>query len=275
MKIQEIIRSFSEIGSDESEREAYLTVEYLFGVSYASALSDKSRDYDGNKIKEILEKRKQGVPLQYIFGEWYFMGEKFYVSEDCLIPRADTELLAEHAVKLVKHGGRVADLCTGSGCIGVSLAILRPDLESVELYDISEGALSVAKRNIHLHRLDKKCRTYLSDVREQILDGKYDMIVSNPPYILKKDMDSLSKEVKNEPYLALCGGDDGLDIIRPIVENSACCLNEGGYLMIEFGYDQMESMDNLLSDATARGLYSSYKILYDYGNNPRMCIIVK
>ena len=106
-------------------------------------------------------------------------------------------------------------------------------------------------------------------------NGKYDLIVSNPPYILKKDMDSLSREVKNEPYLALCGGDDGLDIIRPRVECSAEHLKNGGYLMIEFGYDQKDSMESLLNDAVSRGLYSSYKILYDYGNNPRMCITVK
>ena len=275
MKIQEIIKAFYEIGSSEAEREAYLTVEYLFGVTYASAVCDKRREYDESKIKEVLDKRKQGIPLQYIFGEWYFMGEKFYVSPDCLIPRSDTELLAEQAVKLAKHGGRVADLCTGSGCIGISVALLRPDIQSVELYDISSGALCLANRNIELHGLEKRCNAFFGDVREPVLKGKYDLIVSNPPYILKKDMDSLSKEVKNEPYLALCGGDDGLDIIRPIVENSSGCLKEGGYLMIEFGYDQKESMDLLLTDAILRGLYSSYKILYDYGNNPRMCVIVK
>lgn len=275
MKIQKIIKAFYEAGSTEAEREAYLTVEYLFGVSYTAAICDRLREYDEVEINGILEKRKQGTPLQYIFGRWYFMGEEFCVSPDCLIPRADTELLAEQAVKLTKHGGRVADLCTGSGCIGISVALLRPDIQSVELYDISEGALSVAKRNIELHRLEKRCNAFLGDVREPLLDGKYDLIVSNPPYILKKDMDSLSKEVKREPYLALCGGDDGLDIIRPIVENSSDFLNEGGYLMIEFGYDQKESMDLLLTDAVSRGLYSSYKILYDYGSNPRMCIIVK
>ena len=104
MKIQKIIKQFSEAGSPEAEREAYLTVEYLFGVSYATAVSDRDREYDDVKINEVLSKRKQGIPLQYIFGEWYFMGEKFYVSPDCLIPRPDTELLAEQAVKLIKVG---------------------------------------------------------------------------------------------------------------------------------------------------------------------------
>ena len=275
MKIKELISSFLEIGSPEAEREAYLTIEYLFGVSYASAVADRGREYDGEKIKEVICKRQQGIPLQYIFGEWYFMGERFLVSKDCLIPRPDTELTVENAVSLVKKGGYVADLCTGSGCIGISIAKLRPDISTIDLVDISKEALLMAEKNVNLHGLCKRCNLVLADVREDILTKKYDLIVSNPPYILSKDMDALSDEVKNEPYLALCGGEDGLDIIRPIVNHSSAHLNEDGYLMIEFGYDQKDSMDALLTDAISRGLYSSYKIYYDYGNNPRMCIIVK
>ncbi len=275
MKIKEIIKHFSDIGSAEAEREGYLTVEFLFGVPYAMAMADRERDYDEVKIKEVLKERKEGVPLQYIFGEWYFMGEKFLVSRDCLIPRADTELLLEKAIKLANCGGRVADLCTGSGCIGISLAKLRPDIEQVELVDISDKALCMASKNVELHGVEKRCKIILADVREDVLTGMYDLVVSNPPYILEKDMDLLSPEVKNEPPIALCGGEDGLDVIRPIVYNSYRHIRDGGYLMIEFGYDQRESMDKLLSDAVSEGLYSSYRIFSDYGGNPRMCVIVK
>lgn len=237
MTISEIIKAFSDAGVREAEREAYLTLEYLFGVSYAMAVADRSRKYDKERILSVVEKRKEKIPLQYIFGEWYFMGEKFYVSPDCLIPRADTEILVEKAINVIKSRSRVADLCTGSGCIGISLLQKRADIEALTLVDISEGALNIARKNAEYHRVDGKCEFILGDVCRDILIGEYDAIVSNPPYILSKDMDSLPPEVKKEPHLALCGGADGLDIIRPIVYNSHSHLKDGGNLLIEFGYD--------------------------------------
>ena len=139
MKIREIIKAFSDIGSAEGEREAYLTVEYLFGAGYASVKAEPEREYDGEKVKEVLSKRKNKIPLQYIFGEWYFMGERFLVSENCLIPRQDTEILVENAINVIKKGGRIADLCTGSGCIGISVLLNRPDITDLTLVDISNA----------------------------------------------------------------------------------------------------------------------------------------
>ena len=275
MKINEIVKAFSDIGSCEAEREAYLTVEYLFGVSYALVIADKQREYDEKRLNEVLEKRKKRIPLQYIFGEWYFMGERFLVSEDCLIPRQDTEILVGNAINVIKKGGRIADLCTGSGCIGVSVLLNRPDVSDLTLVDISKEALDMARQNACLHKVDSECTFIIGDVRNDILDGTYDAILSNPPYILTKDMDTLSEEVKKEPVLALDGGEDGLDIIKPIVYNSSSHINIGGSLMIEFGYDQGESMKLLLQNAVDRGLYSSYSFLYDYGGNIRMCHLVK
>ncbi len=275
MKINEIIKAFTDGGSVEAKAEAYLTLEYLFNVSRGEAITHYEREYDEAKIKEVVEKRKQRIPLQYIFGEWYFMGNRFIVSEKCLIPRPDTEILVSRAIDNIKKQGRVADLCTGSGCIGLSLLLHRPDICDLTLIDISKDALSVAKENIELHQLENRCKVIEADATKDILTGKYDAILSNPPYILSKDMDALSEEVKREPHIALDGGEDGLDIIRPIVYNSAQHLNEGGYLMIEFGYDQELSIRNLLAKAVSEGLYSRFELYHDYGGNIRMCVVKK
>ena len=275
MKIKEIIKAFSDIGSTEPEREAYLTVEYLFGTGYASVLADPEKKFDKDKINEVLSKRKEHIPLQYIFGEWYFMGEKFFVSRDCLIPRQDTEILVENAINVIKKGGRIADLCTGSGCIGISVLLNRSDITDITLVDISNDALNMARKNAALHKVEEKCNFVLADVTGPLDLGKFDAILSNPPYILSRDMDTLSDEVKKEPSLALDGGEDGFNIIRPIVYTCSEYLNEGGSLMIEFGYDQKEGMTALLSEAVHRGLYYRYEFKYDYGNNIRMCHLVK
>ena len=275
MKIKEIIASLKEADIENAEGEAYLIVEHLFNVSYAMAKADRDREYPENELLSVIEQRKSHIPLQHIFGEWYFMGEKFYVSPHCLIPRPDTEILVEKAIKSIKKGVRIADLCTGSGCIGISVLDNRADIEHLTLVDISEDALNMAKKNAALHKVTDRCEFVLADVTEDVLSGEYGTILSNPPYILKKDMDSLSKEVKNEPYIALCGGEDGLDIIRPIVLKSSRHLCKDGILMIEFGYDQGDLMNSLLTEAINNGLYSSYEILRDYGGNVRAAYIVK
>lgn len=275
MKIKEIIKAFSDIGSEEPEREAYLTVEHLFNVNYASALAEPLREYDNGELDRVLSERRNKIPLQYIFGEWYFMGERFLVSRDCLIPRQDTEILVENAVNVIKKGGRIADLCTGSGCIGISVLINRQDITDLTLVDISEGALRMARKNAELHGLSERCTFILEDVTKVLPDGKFDAILSNPPYIPSRDMDTLSDEVKNEPKIALDGGAEGLDIIKTLVYNCSALLNSGGCLMIEFGYDQKESMTRLLDGALKEGLYSRYEFRYDYGGNIRMCYVVK
>lgn len=275
MRINEIIKAFSDIGSNEARSEAYLTLEFLFGVGRAEAMTHYEREYDKAKIDAVIEKRKKRIPLQYIFGEWYFMGKRFIVSEKCLIPRPDTEILVTKAIECIKRQGRVVDLCTGSGCIGLSLLTHRPDICDLTLVDISRDALSVAKENRALHHLEDRCNIAEGDATLDILDGMYDAVLSNPPYILSRDMDTLSDEVKKEPRIALDGGEDGLDIIRPIVYNSAPHINEGGYLMIEFGYDQEDSIRKLLTKAVGEGLYSEFELYHDYGGNIRMCVVKK
>jgi release factor glutamine methyltransferase len=270
MKIKEIIKAFSDIGSTEPEREACLTVEYLFGTGYASLLADPERKFDKEKINEVLSKRKEHIPLQYIFGEWYFMGEKFFVSRDCLIPRQDTEILVENAINVIKKGGRIADLCTGSGCIGISVLLNRSDITDVTLVDISESALNMARKNAAHNGVDQRFCGILGDVTDKSLlgDKKYAAIISNPPYIRHDVVPTLSREVSFEPTAALDGGVDGLDFYRAIVSNFAANLDDGGKFIFEIGYDQAEDLKNI---AKEHGFCC--RIVRDLGGNDRVAVL--
>ncbi len=314
MKYSEIIKMLESIGVDDPQTEALVILESLFGASRAIIMADKEREYNSSALDSLLEQRKKHIPLQYILGEWEFMGKKFYVSCDCLIPRPDTEILVEKALEILKNrtqGGvfqekckmqnakckmdnpsvsaadsslytreplngciSVADLCTGSGCIGLSL-LMYGDIEKMTLMDISCGALKMAQKNAELHGLSNMCEFIEGDITKEMPKRKFDLIVSNPPYIPSKDIEALSEEVKKEPMLALDGGDDGLDIIRFLIGDGLSYLKENGAMLIEFGYDQGEIMDTLLRQKRDTGSIKSYEILHDYGNNPRVACIYK
>lgn len=273
MKIKEIEKRLALSGIDNAQGEAYLIIERLFSLNRYSILLDTEREFCSPELDSLIEKRCEGEPLQYLFGEWEFMGKEFYVSKDCLIPRADTEILVEKAIQLLKKGGEVADLCTGSGCIGISVAVYRPDIKSLTLADISEGALKMAEKNVQRHCLGEKTTLLLCDITKNLPNKKYDMIVSNPPYIPRGDIDTLSSEVKKEPRLALDGGEDGLDIIRFLLSKGLDYLNENGQMLIEFGYDQEAQMRELLDQIKTQGRVKSYEILYDYSKNPRVAVV--
>lgn len=272
MKYSEIVNELSRVGVDNAEAETSVILEELFGASRADIVLGREREYDDKKITPIIEQRERKIPLQYILGAWYFMGERFEVSPDCLIPRPDTEILVYEALKLIKGGDCVADLCTGSGCIGISMLKSKPEIDSLTLVDISSGALGMAKRNASRLGVDKKCTFILSDITKSLPDGKYDLIASNPPYIPSEDIKTLSDEVKNEPMLALDGGDDGLDIVRPLIDMAPKSLKCGGHLLIEFGYDQGAQISKIMEEKLKEGVYSSYKIIKDYGGNDRVLV---
>ena len=298
MNIKELERELCSYGIEDGRTEAYLIIERLFGVGRSKLLLERERDFASAELNEVLKKRKERVPLQYIFGEWEFMGNKFLVSEDCLIPQPDTEILTEKAIEILKKwqgvdeinakckmqnaklttfpshecDTLVADLCTGSGCIGLSL-LLHGATDRVMLMDISKGALGMAQKNAKLHGLENRCNFVLGDICRDMPNAKYRMIVSNPPYIPTKDIEGLPEEVKKEPHLALDGGDDGLDLIRFLLGDGLSHLQENGVMLIEFGFDQGDKMDALLREKRDTGSIKSYEILRDYGNNPRVAVI--
>jgi len=178
------------------------------------------------------------------------MGLDFWVGPEALIPRQDTEILVEEVLRELHDGFRILDLCTGSGCIGLAIAQRVPDAK-VTLADLSRDALAVAKRNIVAHKLT----SHVSCVQVDALKppapflGKFDMIVSNPPYVTTKEMEELPHSVKDfEPAMALHGGEDGLDFYRAIARNFTAALKPGGYLCFEFGMGQGDAVCRLLEE---------------------------
>lgn len=204
-----------------------------------------------------IEKRQQQMPIQYIVKKQEFMGLDFHVEEGILIPRGDTEILVEKAIKLYEENYgqnpvKVMDIGTGSGAIVVSLAKFIQNA-SLTAIDISPKALEVAKKNAATHKVDHKIRflegSLFSPIKGQDEKEAYDFILSNPPYIPRAVVATLDSGVKDyEPHLALDGGTDGLDFYKAITREAKTYLKEGGYLLFEIGYDQGESVGQLLND---------------------------
>ena len=196
--------------------------------------------------RTLIRKRSAHIPLQYLTGSQEFMGLSFFVDENVLIPRQDTEILVEEALRALGSGMRVLDVCTGSGCILLSLLKLCAGLEGTGT-DLSEKALQVAGENAR--RLGVEASFVLGDLFEPV-SGKYDCIVSNPPYIASREVDVLMEEVRDhEPRMALDGGEDGLYFYRKIAAQSPKYLKDRGRIFLEIGFDQGEAVAGLLAPA--------------------------
>ena len=204
-------------------------------------------------VESAIGRLLKNEPLAYILGEWEFYGLPLYVNENVLIPRDDTVAVAALAIKQViflPAAPRVLDLCTGSGCIGLAIASRIPDAR-VTLADISKDALAVAKKNIARHKMAGRVSCIQADAMSPApaFLGKFDMIVSNPPYITEAEMPELQDSVRlYEPHLALCGGRDGLDFYRSIAVNYTAALKPGGYLCLEFGEEQGDDICRILEE---------------------------
>ena len=193
--------------------------------------------------RAYLEKRSERIPVQHILGVQCFCGLDFIVTPDVLCPRLDTEVLIEEALKRIKPGSSILDMCTGSGCTILTLLHFVKDCQGTAV-DLSEKALEVAKRNAQ--KLQKKCTFIHSDLFENI-NGRFDVIVSNPPYIATKEIEALEPEVRiHEPMMALDGMEDGLFFYRKIVSESVDYLNPNGWLIFEIGYDQGEAVSKMM-----------------------------
>ena len=219
---------------------------------------------------KAIKKLCQGIPIQHITHRQEFMKMTFYVDENVLIPRQDTETLVEEVIKISKKIGakKILDLCTGSGAIAVSLAkyIEKSQITAV---DISKKALNVAKLNAKNNEVENKITFVESDLFNNIKKEKYDIIVSNPPYIKKEVLKSLDKEVQKEPKLALDGGYDGLDFYRKIINKAEEYLKFNGYLCFEIGYDQKEDVEDLLKNEEK---YTNIQCIKDLCDNDRVII---
>lgn len=268
MTYRQLISRLSSAGIENAVGEARLLIEHFCGCD-ASTLRPDAPLPEMARLCEAVSRRERREPLQYILGSWFFWRQEYEVSPDCLVPRPDTEILVEQALKLLPRGGRFLDLCTGSGCIAISLLCERNDLQAVAI-ELSEPTLALARRNATRNGIGEDRLTLLQgDVLQgDFLGtiGTFDLILSNPPYIPTRDLATLPPETQQEPMLALDGGEDGLIFYRRMLDaDYRAALREGGSLLFEIGYDQGDALRSL---ATDRAL--SCRIFKDYGGNDRV-----
>lgn len=250
MTLSEALRygkeQLSASGIQEANIDAWYLLEYVTRVSRAEYFGDTEKIMTEQELDyyiETVERRKNRVPLQHITGVQEFMGHVFQVNEDVLIPRQDTEVLVECTYDVIEQEMQILDLCTGSGCIAISLKKMCDSIE-VTGADISRKALDVAIRNGMLNQVE--CTWVNSDLFASI-DGEFDIIVSNPPYIRTSVIEELEEEVKlHDPMIALDGKEDGLYFYYKIIEQSVKYLKSQGVLLFEIGHDQGEAVSEYM-----------------------------
>ena len=263
------VKRLEEAGIDEAKLDARLLLEYICHTDRNALLVHG--DSERNEMEEqfyrmCIDKRASRIPLQHITGEQEFMGLAFRVNEHTLIPRQDTEILVEEGMRRMFDGMRILDMCTGSGCILLSLLKYSNECEGTGV-DISEEALKVAGENAK--RLGIDAEFIQGDLFENVPEKKYDMLISNPPYIETAVIETLMPEVReHEPMQALDGMEDGLFFYRRIVEKAGEFLVNGGWLLFEIGYNQGEAVTELM---TAQG-FENVEVVKDYAGLDRVVL---
>lgn len=285
MNYLQTVRSRMEnAGLESPKAEAEQMVRHFSKMSRVDFFAGRRTvsDKDKAEIEAALERRLSGVPLQYLFNEASFFGYRFFVNEHTLIPRPETEVLAETALQFLDKthpmkpvgGPRILDLGTGSGVLAVTLTIQRPDSKMAAL-DISEAALAVARRNAAFHGLAGRIRFGSSDLFGAFGEAEqeaFDLIVSNPPYIPEDELETLPMEVRREPRLALDGGPQGTKLIGQILEEAPRYLSPGGALFMEIGLGQSGPIKKL---AEKTGAYKNLKFIEDLNGIHRIVSAVK
>ena len=270
MVISNLVRETAKCLSDNARFEAELMVMNALGINRTQLVMggrNAVAEEQCEKVSEMVKRRQSGEPLQYILGECEFMSLDFYVESGVLIPRSDTETLVEAVIEKTDENKQVKilDICTGSGCIGISTAHFRPGAY-VDLIDISDKAIEIAEKNIIRNNVQRRVKVQKMDILNEYPREKYDIVVSNPPYIETDVIDTLQTEVKNhEPRLALDGGRDGLIFYRRITEIAPEILKKGGMLAFEIGYNQGEAVSALMEKD-----FGDVRIIQDFSKNDRV-----
>lgn len=275
MKIEELLREGKKVLEKNNIEEASIIsrilLEYVLKIDRNKLVINKDEEVENNKENEYMGYIKEvvaGKPVQYITNKQEFMGLSFFVDENVLIPQPDTEILVEEAIKYanqIKENVEILDMCTGSGCIGVALAKHVKNAK-VTLVDISTKALEVAKKNAKENEVKEKVNFIQSDMFENI-KSKFDVIVSNPPYIKTKVINELDLQVQNEPHLALDGGENGLKFYEILINEAPKYLKENGKIFLEIGYDQKKEVEELARNSK---LYKKIENVKDLANNDRV-----
>lgn len=240
------INKFEDAGIDDAKIDAFLLLNAATGIDKASYYLKKDEELEEKSLfMGMVEKRADHVPCQYIIGKTNFMGFDIYVNENVLIPRQDTETVVEETLKRIADNKSVLDMCTGSAAIAIALKKFNASL-NVSAADISKEALDVAKKNVE----ENGCEINLiqSDLFEKII-SKFDVIISNPPYVTDDEYEKLAPEVKeHEPKIALKAGKDGLDIYKKLIPMAANYLNDNGMISLEIGCNQALAVKQILEE---------------------------
>lgn len=269
------IETLDQAGISDASNDARILMEYCFGINREKLLLSYEEEVTAEDAEknfgELIERRAARIPLQHIIGTADFMGLEFKVDENVLVPRFDTEILVEEALKSINDGDRILDMCTGSGCILVSLLKFSNNCHGVGV-DLSPKALEIARKNaeVILHdREDVSIDFVQSDMFDNLslTQENFDMIVSNPPYIETEEIEKLEPEVRlHDPVMALDGGRDGLDFYRVIAQRGHDFLRPGGVLLLEIGCEQGESVEKMLLEAD----FQNIEIFKDYAGLDRV-----
>ncbi len=266
--IRETTALFQEAGIPDPAWDSALLLAHLTGKPALNLRLDMDTQLDESTLSQfytLREKRLQRIPLQYLLHQQSFMGHDFYVDDRVLIPRPETELLTELAIAELQHRHAALDLCCGSGCIGISMALAVPTVD-VHAADLSPDALAVTRRNAEA--LGTNITLHQGDLFAAVDGMQFDLIISNPPYIPTQDCRTLQTEVMQEPGMALDGGADGYDFYRRIAQESPAHLTEKGVVLLEVGFDQAEGVAALMRGAGFR----KTSIHHDLQGIPRMVV---
>lgn len=282
---QEFVKRYVEQnlkGKEYDTQDIYSILEYVTNIDRNRLILQKdnylislSQEIEADRLLNKYYNEK--YPLQYLTHKQYFYNEIYYVDENVLIPRADSEILVEKAIEYINNEDmkNVIDLCTGSGALGISIS-KNTNIEKMTLIDISLGAIKVAKRNIQKNGVSDKVTVQISDLLNEKIseikddsEKRVDMIVSNPPYIKTSVINTLQEEVQKEPHLALDGGKNGLDFYLRIIKEAKEVLRPNGILIFEIGYDQLSDLKDIIKENEEYNLLESVK---DYGGNDRVVV---
>ena len=260
-------KNLQDAGITDARNDAWLLLAMACKIDhtyYYMHMDEEMPEEMQHEFEVLIKKRAERVPLQYITGEQEFMGMTFHVNSSVLIPRQDTETLVEEALKIARPGMKVLDMCTGSGCVLISILNNVHGAEGIG-YDISKQAINVAKENAKLNNVSAVFER--SNLFEDVAEEKFDMIVSNPPYIRSEEIPLLMPEVSEfEPHEALDGREDGLYFYRKIIQDSGNYLADGGYLLFEIGYDQGEEVSSMMREAG----FQEVSVIKDLAKNDRV-----
>lgn len=270
MTYNEICNILAEANIENNRGEASMLICRFCNINKADLLLRRDEDFDSPELEAAVAKRREHYPLQYILGFWDFCHETYRVNENTLIPRQDTEKLVELAIRYIPDNARIIDLCTGSGCVAISTLAARKDCHTVAV-DLFPETLDVARDNAERNGVGDRVGFIAQDVLDpSFMDelGKFDCILSNPPYIETHQIPLLDDELSFEPEAALDGGDDGLKFYRVIIGNYGKYLSDGGIMLLEIGCDQAKAVSAIANTAGLR-----CEIFKDYDGNDRVAYL--